>query len=184
MRDTRSRARAGPKEEADVTGMRYMFTPYIGVRAREKEALLQGAGAWAEFGPLFDGKTWNEARCRVVPHVCHLLRDDESLCRSDRGTTHRCGTDVIVTILRLRPGSTIVPHCGTTNNRLIMHFPITGAEGVEFTVGGERVLSYGGGDGSPVVFDDSFEHFVEHKGQADRFVVLAVLQHPDTRALT
>ena len=37
-----------------------------------------------------------------------------------------CGSDTIVTILRLRPGTHILPHCGTTNRRLIMHFVLRG----------------------------------------------------------
>jgi Aspartyl/Asparaginyl beta-hydroxylase. len=72
-----------------------------------------------------------------------------------------------------------LPHCGTTNRRLIMHFPLIGSEGVRFVVGNETVMNYGGGDGSPIVFDDSFEHHVYHEGNKDRFVVLAVLRHPD-----
>ena len=31
---------------------------YIGVRAEEARAEVEGAGAWAEFGPLFDGREW------------------------------------------------------------------------------------------------------------------------------
>jgi len=41
--------------------------------------------------------------------------------------------------------------------------------------------SYGGSgeDGLAVVFDDSFEHEVVHRGNHDRYVVLLVLKHPD-----
>lgn len=52
-----------------------------------------------------------------------------------------------------------------------------GAADIGEPVGG-WVYSYGGGDGSAIVFDDSFEHEVYHRGSADRFVVLVVLQHP------
>ena len=31
-----------------------------------------------------------------------------------------CGSDTLVTILRLRPGAHILPHCGTTNRRLLI----------------------------------------------------------------
>jgi hypothetical protein len=106
----------------------------------------------------------------------------------------QCGSDTIITILRLRPGTHILPHCGTTNRRLIMHFALRGAEGVNFRVGddgdsldpslfgprGGWVNSYNGGDGSSIVFDDSFEHEVKHNGKADRFILLVVLKHPDT----
>ena len=90
-----------------------------------------------------------------------------------------CGADTVVTILRLRPGTTILPHCGTTNSRLIMHFALEGAAGIDFTVGGQTVKNYKGGDGHAIVFDDSYEHSVYHAGDQDRFVVLAILAHPD-----
>ena len=44
------------------------------------------------------------------------------------------------------------------------------------------VHSYGGlrgEDGLAIVFDDSFEHEVVHRGEQDRYVVLMVLKHPD-----
>jgi len=90
-----------------------------------------------------------------------------------------CGSGTVVTVLRLRPGASILPHCGTTNARLIMHFPLIGAKGMRFVVGDETIMNYGDGDGSPIVFDDSFEHHVYHEGSNDRYVVLAVLAHPD-----
>ena len=81
---------------------------------------------------------------------------------------------------RLRPGTTLRPHCGTTNQRLILHFPLIGAtEGIDFIVGEQLVQNYGGkGDGHAIVFDDSYEHSVSHNGTQDRFIILAVLQHP------
>ena len=46
-----------------------------------------------------------------------------------------------------------------------------------FTVGDEP-RSYGG-DGHAIVFDDSFEHHVLHDGAEDRYVLFAILKHPD-----
>ena len=54
-------------------------------------------------------------------------------------------------------------------------------DGVEFTVGDETIKNYGKGDGNAIVFDDSFEHSVYHGGKKDRFVVLAVLAHPEVK---
>ena len=87
---------------------------------------------------------------------------------------------MVVSLLRLRPGASIQPHCGTTNRRLTMQFALRGSAGVVFTVGGEP-RGYGG-DGRALVFDDSFEHHVYHGGDADRYVLYAVLRHPDLRA--
>lgn len=171
-------------ESKTTAGMQRIFTPYIGVRTSDAKASSEGAGGWAEFGPLYDGATWNTERCNIVPTICNALREDKSLCTARQKTQNEnvwelCGSDTVVTILRLRPRTSILPHCGTTNSRLIMHFPFVGAEKVRFVVGDETVMSYGGGDGSPIVFDDSFEHHVYHEGANDRFVVLAVLAHPD-----
>mmetsp|Transcript_10302 Transcript_10302/g.14401 ORF Transcript_10302/g.14401 Transcript_10302/m.14401 type:complete len:670 (-) Transcript_10302:129-2138(-) len=186
-----SPTRAVPSTE----GLQRIFTPYIGIKNANAATAQEGAGGWSEFGPLFDGVNWSRERCAVVPTICDALRGDKSLC-SERDISSEnaafvnsqakkstiwelCGSGTVVTILRLRPGTSILPHCGTTNARLIMHFPLIGSEGVKFVVGDETVMSYGGGDGHPIVFDDSFEHHVYHEGTEDRFVVLAVLGHPD-----
>jgi hypothetical protein len=166
-------------------GLQRIFTPYTGVRTENAETRETGAGGWAEFGPLFDGNSWNKENCNVVPTICEVLKNDASLCssrapkKSEANVWQLCGADTVVTILRLRPGTTILPHCGTTNSRLIMHFALEGAEGVEFTVGGRTVKNYGDGDGHAIVFDDSYEHSVYHGGDQDRFVVRAVLAHPE-----
>lgn len=139
------------------------------------------APAWSEI-TLYDGREWDEEKCARFPTLVSVLRDGTTgealpeICRQSRDP---CGTDVVVTVLRLRPGSRILPHCGTTNRRLIMQFALRGSEGVAFTVGNET-RSYGG-DGHAIVFDDSFEHKVEHDGSHDRVVLFALLQHPDLR---
>lgn len=139
------------------SGLQRIFTPYIGVRTEKEETRQEGAGGWAEFGPLFDGIHWDENNCQIVPTICQALKDDPSLCTAvwdnqqesinKTMVSKLCGADTVVTILRLRPGTTILPHCGTTNARLILHFALEGANGIEFSVGDEVVKSYGGGDG-------------------------------------
>ena len=62
-------------------------------------------------------------------------------------------------------------------HRLILQFALRGSDGVTFTVGDEA-RSYGG-DGHAIVFDDSFEHHVRHDGAEDRYVLFAILKHPD-----
>ena len=174
------------KEESDF-GFRRISTPYIGLRTDDESTRTKGAGGWSEFGPLFDGRGWKQDMCRWTPTLCGVIQQDpSSLCT--HGSTpenvedvlQKYGTDTLVTLLRLRPGTHILPHNGTTNRRLIMHFCLEGCEGIQFTVGGKMVESYGGGDGSVIVFDDSFEHSVYHAGKRDRFVLVAVFAHPET----
>lgn len=175
-------------EDDSKFGFRRISTPYIGLRTDQDQTRTTGAGGWAEFGPLFDGRGWKQDKCAYTPTLCQVIQQDpSSLCT--HGSTpetveqvlQNYGTDTLVTLLRLRPGTHILPHNGTTNRRLIMHFCLQGCEGIQFTVGGKTVTSYGGGDGSVIVFDDSFEHSVYHAGKQDRFVLVAVLAHPETR---
>ena len=60
--------------------------------------------------------------------------------------------------------------------RLVLQFPLQGWEGVRFRVGDE---SRAYAEGRAMVFDDSFEHEVVHGGAQPRFVLYAVLHHPD-----
>lgn len=170
-------------------GFRRISTPYIGLRTDEENTRQQGAGGWAEFGPLFDGRGWKADMCAWTPTLCQVIQlEPSSLCIHGtdpdalEDTLQYYGTDTLVTLLRLRPGTHILPHSGTTNRRLIMHFCLKGCQGIQFTVGGKMVESYGGGDGSTIVFDDSFEHSVYHAGDQDRYVLVAVFAHPETRS--
>ena len=178
----------GSVSEGVDFGFRRISTPYIGLRTDEELTGSQGAGGWGEFGPLFDGRGWRPDMCAWTPTLCQVLQNDPtSLCtygatpETTEDVLQKYGTDTLVTLLRLRPGTHILPHNGTTNRRLIMHFCLEGCQGIQFTVGGQMVESYGGGDGSVIVFDDSFEHSVYHGGSQDRFVLVAVFAHPETR---
>ena len=181
----------------ETTGLQRIFTPYIGVRSTD-EREEQGAGAWSEFGPLYDGLSWSK-KCDKIPLICNVLKQNskKEICgstfsevdvngnaqnkRSALDIENMCGSDTIVTILRLRPKTHILPHCGTTNRRLIMHFALRGSEGVQFRVGAEW-KGYEG-DGNAIVFDDSYEHEVYHSGDKDRFILLVVLAHPDSNTI-
>jgi hypothetical protein len=150
--------------------MQRIFDPYTGVRVSAAHIATDGAGAWAEYGPLFNGMTWSNERCSVLPAICNALRGDPSLCTAARLPRHRCqhppadllpppdstrtslspdshspstratphphrfaarggprhgtetvgpdevsqlcGTDAVVSVLRLRPGASILPHTG------------------------------------------------------------------------
>lgn len=141
-------------------------------------------GSWSEF-PMFDGRAWSEQACAALPTLCQLLRSgadgsaDPSICTAPASPAapNLCGTSIVVTILRLSPGAAVLPHCGITNRRLTMQFALRGSDGVAFTVGGET-RGYGG-DGKAIVFDDSFEHSVQHRGAQVRYVLYAVLRHPN-----
>eukprot|EP00439_Symbiodinium_sp_Y106_P041717 s4224_g5.t1 len=133
---------------------------------------------WSEY-LLYDPKSvkLDEAKCAGIPTLSSLLRDP-----SNKEAVHpEINKSTVVSILSLDPGARIMPHCGVTNRQLVMHFALKGSDGVEFTVAGET-RGYGG-DGHAIVFDDSFEHSVYHAGKERRYILFAMLRHPDTPLL-
>ena len=155
------------------------FIPNMHIRADD-------APSWTEFGSLWDGTRWSKRKCELVPSICRALKSDpSSLCTksssssSTNSVSQDCGTTFQVGLVRLRPGTTVLAHCGTTNSRLVMLMALEGANGVEITVSGQTVKNFKHGDGHAVVFDDSFEHSIYHGGKQDLFLVVAVLAHPN-----
>jgi tetratricopeptide (TPR) repeat protein len=164
-------------------GFRNVALPHT--RARTMRNPTSGEshlGGWAEFGPLFDGKIWDEAKCRLVPTLCKALQSNlMSLCSSDEGSSKKsryCESNAIVTMARIQPGTRILPGSGLTNAQLTMHLNLQGCQSVELTVGG-AIAKTTGNDGHVVVFDDSFEHSIYHGGNQDCYLVKAILAHPD-----
>lgn len=202
----------------ETVGFRRIFTPFIGVREANEireasspsdKSMNNSFAGWSEFGPLFDGVTWNDEKCSYLLPICqalqqYLMSHHEKGNEICVGNTHQevesiCGADTVVTVLRLRPGAHILPHCGTTNRRLVLHVLLQGGDGAYFRVGGESLSDYsadvlglsndqqrfwlanydGEGPGKVIVFDDSFEHEVVHRGSQDRYILLVLLRHPD-----
>ena len=94
-------------------------------------------------------------KCAIIPKICKILNNpevpDDELCSTSGDTSaldkesakrqieSKCGGNTVVTILRLKPGTHIQSHCGTTNRRLILHWVLRGSTGVKFRVGDPRV---------------------------------------------
>jgi tetratricopeptide (TPR) repeat protein len=98
-------------------GLQRIASSSVGVRTESAHTSGTGAGGYAEFGPLFDGISWNEANCNVVPTICKALQNDRSFCTTGQSLSvtspsdvwKLCGANSVVTIRRLRPGTTILP---------------------------------------------------------------------------
>ena len=146
------------------------------VRAASAADDLGGGGAWSEF-KLFDGVVWDDGRCELAATLCALLRSHPEVSGTVRGVNGELiKQQGEVTIYKLLPGAHILPHVGVTNRALVLHFPLVGIEGVRFRVADEwRTYE----EGQAMVFDDSFEHEVVHGGLRDRYVLFAVLHHPE-----
>ena len=54
---------------------------------------------------------WDNDKCKNLATLCETLQQSSFLSNLCSNSSS-CGTDVILTILRLRPGTSILPHCG------------------------------------------------------------------------
>jgi hypothetical protein len=133
---------------------------------------------WLEYGPLYDGSAWNLNLCQRVHTLCRVLRSHETtFCKSD-DTTITCGTDSIVTLVRMKPGTSVLTHCGMNNFRLTLHWCLYGCMNIEYSFGNQSPLNYES-EGGVIVFDDSFEHSIQHNGKEDAIIAVMFLNHPD-----
>ncbi|MFD5823970.1 aspartyl/asparaginyl beta-hydroxylase domain-containing protein [Lentzea sp. NPDC060358] len=82
----------------------------------------------------------------------------------------------VISVSRVTPGTHIMPHCGSTNALLRIHLPIKVPAGAGIRVGDQETRWE---EGKCLVFDDSFEHEVWHRGTEDRVVLIVDVLHPD-----
>ena len=126
-------------------------------------------GHWDDLALLRDGVR-DESLCQQLPTLDRLLDDHPEV------TTLRDGC---VALSRLTPGSHISPHCGPTNARLRLHMGLRNLESCELRVADQRM---GWRRGKCLIFDDSFEHEVVHRGDQVRYILLVDFWHPELGA--
>ena len=80
-----------------------------------------------------------------------------------------------VKLSAMEPGMHVLPHTAQTNVRLRLHLGISGLEGAEMRVANE---TRGWAEGAVIVFDDSFEHEVWHRGTQRRVVLIVDFVSP------
>ena len=133
-----------------------------------------GDGEWSEIR-LYDQAhdAWNQANCARLPTTCAALRSIPSLSAAVVPTSSTGGgverVPGVVSVFRLRPGASLVPHTGPTPERTTLHLPLYVPVGASITVGGEtRVWEAG----KVLAFDDSFVHSVENTHPTEARTVL------------
>ena len=143
----------------ELSEMRNAFVEY-------REANLAANGLWASF-PLRKSSATDERAKAACPATTAII-----------DSIPRVGDMAMFSALN--PGTHIPPHCGPWNTRLTIHLGLIVPEGCAFRVGSttERWT-----EGKCLVFDDSFEHEVWHRGKSSRFVLLVDLWHPDITEL-
>jgi aspartate beta-hydroxylase len=127
---------------------------------------LVDQGRWDQV-VLFEGGHRFDHACRRFPVTTRIL---ESIPEATRVGS--------ATLSWLHPGTHVVPHCGYTNTRLRVHMGIKVPPGPELRVADQRLHW---SEGRCLIFDDSFEHEVWHRGSEPRVVLLFDILHPSLR---
>merc|ERR1712129_59710 len=129
---------------------------------------------------------WQEKSCNsYFPITCGLLRSRPELDPASFRWPPGVSTEsvqkgrnppvLMVNIYQALPNSTIFAHFGT-HSRLVASLGLKTPPGVVLRVGGEE-RSWEAGKW--MLFDDSFEHEVVHRGTEPRYVLAVAMLHPD-----
>lgn len=157
-----------PAGKCDAVGRR-MDWGRVGGRSHA-DADLVAAGDWREFVLLGGGPAAEAEARRRCPRTHALLSSVVEIAACAATGVGEALFSV------LTPGSRLRAHCGSTNVRLTCHLGLQVPEGCHIRCGGEWRQWR---EGEAMVFDDSFEHQVEHNGDQPRIVLLINFFHPE-----
>jgi len=143
----------------------------VGKHTHRKDRRLVQSGSWVDID-IFRRGRFNEPNCLKLPITCNLLKGELGLTTNPPG---------VALISQLRPGTEIGEHTGLTNAELTLHLgihiPPNSSAGIE--VAGQKRSWV---QGKVLVFDDSFNHSVWHRGGSSvdqRTVLLVRVWHPE-----
>ncbi|XP_046440379.1 titin-like isoform X2 [Daphnia pulex] len=129
---------------------------------------LRDSGDWKQYELFAQGRK-NAAHCTKAPVTCTLIENyPPALCK--RGQ---------VKFSIMHPGTHVWPHTGPTNCRIRAHLGLVVPGGAQLRVGNTTDTWE---EGKFIIFDDSFEHEVWHKGSSYRLVLIVDLWHPELTA--
>ena len=106
----------------------------------------------------------NHGRC---PRTSALLESIE-LCRVARQAPEICFSVI-------RPQSSILPHYGVTNTRLVFHLPLLIPPNCALNVAG---IEHRWREGEPILFDDTYEHEAWNRSDSPRLILLMDCWNP------
>ncbi len=155
--------------EAVMRAERAELVPYIQYAAHEpldQWRELNHSRDWTAVHLLQNGRTV-AANARHCPQTMALLE------RLPQPRIAGCSPNAMFSLLA--PGTTIPPHTGVTNTRLVCHLPLVVPDGCWFRVGAEtRAWERG----RAFVFDDTIEHEAANPSEALRIVFIIDVWHP------
>jgi aspartyl/asparaginyl beta-hydroxylase (cupin superfamily) len=111
---------------------------------------------------------------RVEANARHCPRTLEIAARCDQPQVHGASPNVMFSLLA--PHTTIPPHVGVNNARLVCHLPLIVPEGCWFRVGGETRYWR---RGEAFVFDDTIEHEAMNPSDELRVVLILDVWRPE-----
>uniref|UniRef100_A0A7M6DQ88 Aspartyl/asparaginy/proline hydroxylase domain-containing protein n=2 Tax=Clytia hemisphaerica TaxID=252671 RepID=A0A7M6DQ88_9CNID len=131
----------------------------------EDEGLLD-TGDWRQL-TLDQRGQQNKKNCQLVPKTCEIISQFKQATGNIRGQ---------IKFSIMTPGTHVWPHTGPTNCRLRAHLGLSIPKGVEIRVGSE---TRSWENGKVLIFDDSFDHEVWHRGTESRLILIIDFWHPD-----
>ncbi|KAH9513736.1 hypothetical protein Btru_041970 [Bulinus truncatus] len=131
-----------------------------------EEENLRETGDWKQF-TLFQQGRKNGKNCEKAPKTCALIDQIPDAKSCKRGQ---------VKFSVMSPGIHVWPHAGPTNCRIRAHLGLVVPEGPIIRVVNETRTWK---EGHFIIFDDSFEHEVWHKGKELRLVLIIDFWHPE-----
>ena len=158
-------------EALSLLGDAHNFESFLGLKPGEVRPEYVGGSApnpaWdAHFfyrhGERYDA---NHARC---PRTSSLI-DSIPLCRVDNQAPEVCFSV-------LRPGSTIMPHHGVTNSRLVMHLPLVVPPDCALNIVGAGEHRWR--EGELMMFDDTYQHEAWNRSDQSRVILLMDCWNP------
>lgn len=138
---------------------------------------LSQNGTWQKMF-LFQDQRWDMKLCKLLPLTCRLLVTE---LPTKIGVPYATPNNEEVVIFRTKPGASVGPHSGASNNQINLHLTLAGAAGTFLRVGGEEFQLH---DRRTICFQDSYVHSVEHRGDAERISLVVRVMHPDMHAAT
>ena len=183
---------AGSESFGKLCGDRSLPLPVAPAKGfRAKKQFAKASNGWGEM-VLFEIGCFTQ-NCEKLPSACQGFSEISQVV-GERGGRPIAGQ---ITVFRLRPGTKLRSHAGTSNQRLTGHLGLIVPPGPPMIVGGRKRKWL---EGRAFVFDDSYIHSVEYPrepaqaqpGQAaakdekaatgggkDRYVLYLSIWHPD-----
>jgi aspartyl/asparaginyl beta-hydroxylase (cupin superfamily) len=109
----------------------------------------------------------------IAANARHCPRTVELLSRLPQPRIKGCSPNAVFSVLA--PGTTIPPHTGVANTRLVCHLPLIVPTGCWFRVGAE---TRNWERGKAFVFDDTIEHEAANTSSQVRVVLIFDVWHP------